>query len=170
MAGHGRWVMDRLSNGSGWRGLLRGFWLTGLLALLAACNPQDPTGARVDLLAVQSQGLTVTPTTPMPMTTPELGDDELIALGQSLYTVNCAPCHRPNGEGNLPYFPALNGNALVTANPPTALIRTVLHGRREMPAFATALSDLELAAILSYVRDAWSNNASVVRPDQINAP
>ncbi|HXF60053.1 MAG TPA: cytochrome c [Caldilineaceae bacterium] len=162
--------MSRLGGGSEGRGLRRWLWLMGLLALLAACNSQDPTGARVDLLAVQSQGFTAAIPTPTPTTTPDLSDDELIALGQSLYTVNCAPCHQSNGEGNLPYFPALNGNALVTADPPTALIRTVLHGRREMPAFASALSDLELAAILSYVRNAWSNNASVVRPDQINAP
>jgi cytochrome c oxidase subunit 2 len=81
--------------------------------------------------------------------------------------VNCAPCHQSNGEGNLNRFPPLNDSPLVTAQLPTALIETVLYGRQEMPAFAPTLSSVELAAILSYIRQAWNNQASIVNPEQI---
>lgn len=94
---------------------------------------------------------------------------QLIDWGEAVYATNCAPCHQPNGEGNLRLFPALNGNALVTASQPTALIQTVLHGRGVMPAFASTLSNQELAAVLSYVRNAWNNEAAPISGEQIRS-
>ncbi|RIK40438.1 MAG: hypothetical protein DCC55_15035 [Chloroflexi bacterium] len=95
-------------------------------------------------------------------------DQALIDYGAALYEVNCAACHHSNGEGNLNRFPALNGSALVTAQQPQPLIRTVLYGRGVMPAFAPRLSDQEVAAVLSYIRNAWSNSASVVPATQVS--
>jgi mono/diheme cytochrome c family protein len=95
---------------------------------------------------------------------------ELLLAGQALYRVQCAPCHRLNGEGNLGRFPALNGSGLVTAPSPQPLIRTVLYGRGVMPAFHVTLNDFEVAAVLSYIRDAWGNDASIVRPEDIERP
>ena len=97
----------------------------------------------------------------------ELSDTELIALGGRLYATNCAPCHHPNGEGNLNSFPALNRNPFVTVSDPTGVIDTVLHGRNVMPAFAPTLSAQETAAVLSYIRNAWNNEASVVNAQQV---
>jgi mono/diheme cytochrome c family protein len=91
----------------------------------------------------------------------------LISAGAALYTVNCAPCHQQNGEGRLHRFPALNQNAFVTNQSPQPLIRTVLDGRGVMPAYAATLSDSEIAAILSYIRQAWNNDADVVTPTQV---
>lgn len=91
-----------------------------------------------------------------------LRDAEMIELGAGLYAVNCAPCHQPNGEGNLNRFPSLNNNALVTAQSPQPLIRTVLYGRGVMPSFAPTLPDEEIAAVLSYIRQAWNNDASPI--------
>jgi mono/diheme cytochrome c family protein len=99
------------------------------------------------------------------MATP--GDEEVIRLGSSVYAENCATCHHQNGEGNLLLFPALNGSALVTGEPPTAVIQTVLFGRREMPSFGDALSPEQLAAVISYIRNTWGNHAPVVRPEQV---
>ncbi|MEZ4617592.1 MAG: cytochrome c [Caldilineaceae bacterium] len=93
---------------------------------------------------------------------PTLAVETLVQRGAMLYTSNCAPCHRPNGEGNLGRFPALNNNAFVTAQMPTPLIRTVLYGRGVMPAFAPTLSDQEVAAVLSYIRNSWGNDASMI--------
>lgn len=90
-----------------------------------------------------------------------------IEQGEALYLRHCAPCHRPNGEGNLGRFPSLNRNAFVTNRSPAPLIRTVLYGRGLMPAFDAHLSDAEIAATLSYVRNAWSNRASVIDPSQV---
>jgi mono/diheme cytochrome c family protein len=99
--------------------------------------------------------------------TAELDAETLIQAGEALYLVNCAPCHRVNGEGNLNRFPALNHNALVTAQSPQELIRVVLYGRGVMPAFDATLTDTEVAATLSYIRNAWSNDAAVIRPADV---
>ena len=92
---------------------------------------------------------------------------DALRQGEQLYTVNCAPCHQANGEGNLNRFPALNNNALVTAQAPQAFIATVAYGRGVMPAFAPSLDEQELAAVLSYVRSAWDNEAAVIHPSQV---
>lgn len=97
----------------------------------------------------------------------ELSETEAIDLGAQLYAMNCAPCHRANGEGNLNRFPALNHNAFVTAQSPQPLIRTVLHGRGVMPAFHPTLNPTEIAAVLSYIRQAWSNDAAPVTAAQV---
>jgi len=92
---------------------------------------------------------------------------ELINQGRELYTANCAPCHQANGEGILNTFPALNGNPFVLTEDPFPAIYTVLHGRELMPSFEGALSGRQIAAILSYVRNAWDNQAPVVSAEQV---
>lgn len=98
----------------------------------------------------------------------DLSDAEAFELGAQLYAVNCAPCHQANGEGNLNRFPALNNNALVTARNPQALLQTVLYGRGVMPGFAPTLNNREIAAVLSYIRNTWSNSAPVIAPSQVD--
>lgn len=90
-----------------------------------------------------------------------------IAQGERLYEVYCAPCHQANGEGHLQRFPALNRNAFVMNQSPQPLIRTVLYGRGVMPAFAQSLSNGEIAAVLSYIRQAWQNVAAPVTAEQV---
>lgn len=91
----------------------------------------------------------------------------LIQAGAALYTMNCAPCHGENGAGYLKRFPALNRNASVLSPSPLPLIRTVLYGRGVMPAFDVTLTDREVAAVLSYIRSAWENDAAVINPAQV---
>lgn len=101
--------------------------------------------------------------------TPEAWSEaDALRQGEQLYAVNCAPCHQANGEGNLQRFPALNNNALVTARDPGPLIQTVSSGRGIMPAFAPVLSAHELAAVLSYIRNAWDNEAAVITATQVS--
>lgn len=104
-------------------------------------------------------------TTTVEQTTPNAAT--LLAEGAALYTVNCAPCHQANGEGKLTRFPALNQNAFVTNQSPQPLIRTVLYGRGVMPAFHVTLHDREVAAILSYIRNSWNNEAAVIDPTTV---
>jgi cytochrome c6 len=87
--------------------------------------------------------------------------------GRALYIANCAPCHKVNGEGNLSLVPALNRNPFVTVNDPTAVIDTVLHGRRVMPAFEGALAPQEIATVISYIRNTWNNQAPKVETSQV---
>lgn len=130
---------------------------------LALAEPLAQPLSREELYAAKPvRPLAVAATPPL-----ALSDAEAIRYGERLYAVNCAPCHRDNGEGNLHQFPTLNNNAFVTAQQPRPLIETVLFGRGVMPAFAPTLSAHDLAAVLSYVRNAWDNHASTISAAQI---
>lgn len=98
---------------------------------------------------------------------PQGGEQDLLAMGEYLYGTTCANCHQLSGLGNTAY-PPLKGSPLLIANDPTAAILMVLQGRGHMPAFANALTDQEIAAILSHERTAWGNSASVVRAEQVS--
>ncbi|MGZ5035732.1 MAG: cytochrome c oxidase subunit II [Usitatibacter sp.] len=96
--------------------------------------------------------------------------DELKAAGEKLYAGNCAACHQPTGKGMPPAFPALDGSKTVTG-PKAAHIATVLKGRpgTAMAPFAH-LSDSDLAAIVTYERNAWGNHTGeAVQPADIAA-
>lgn len=82
--------------------------------------------------------------------------EELLARGREPYLQHCAACHRADGSGLAGSFPALDGSPVVRG-PKAAHIETVLRGRpgTAMPAFAQQLDDEELAALLTYERNAW---------------
>ncbi len=98
------------------------------------------------------------------------GQGGLIKLGQEKYNETCAACHRTGGEGLPAKFPALKGNPFVLGDP-APVIRTVLNGRRGqlglMPSWKDTFNDQEVAAILSYVRQAWGNRAPPVTPEMV---
>jgi len=86
--------------------------------------------------------------------------------GQQVFADNCAGCHGENGQGQV--GPALSGNEFVTQQDPAAVIDTVLHGRGQMPAFQDQLSDDQVAAVLTFIRNSWGNDAESVSPEQIS--
>jgi len=91
-------------------------------------------------------------------------DPDLYQLeeGRRLYQKNCAGCHLSSGTGQQTIgAPALKGSAVATG-PVDALTALVLDGRNVMPAFRSSLDAASLAAILSYVRNAWGNDAAEV--------
>lgn len=91
--------------------------------------------------------------------------------GQALFEDRCADCHRVNGEGLPPTFPSLKGSALLQGDP-AKVIDTVLNGRKglsTMPAWKDSLNDQEAAAIITYARSAWGNQAGAVTPEQVAA-
>ncbi len=81
--------------------------------------------------------------------------------GEALFLSNCAACHQASGAGLPGAFPALAGNAFVQGNADEVL-RLVLHGRAGMPAFGANLDNLSIALIVSYIRNAWENEAHPV--------
>jgi cytochrome c oxidase subunit 2 len=97
---------------------------------------------------------------------------ELLKQGQEVYEANCADCHRDNGEGLAVKFPALTGNTFVTGDP-KAVIATVLNGLKgnlgQMPAWKDTLDDQQIAAVITYIRQAWSNRAAAVTPAMVAA-
>ena len=95
---------------------------------------------------------------------------DFLKQGQEIYDNNCADCHRTNGEGLPVKFPALKGNAFVLGDPQPVL-DTVVNGRigkmGQMPAWKDHLGDSQIAAALSYIRNAWGNKADPVTPAQV---
>lgn len=104
--------------------------------------------------------------------------DPSMPLGARLYLDNCAGCHFDNGRGAPEIFPELDGNVLVTAELATGLIDVILHGaelpsteirpaRLRMQGYAWRLSDEEVAALATFVRQGWHNQASAVSASQV---
>ncbi|MES0874882.1 cytochrome c oxidase subunit II [Sinimarinibacterium sp. HSW-8] len=93
--------------------------------------------------------------------------DALMQKGESVYKANCAACHQANGTGLPPNFPSLVGSAVVKGDA-AAQILQVLKGKNLMPPFGH-LSDADLAAVITYTRNSWGNDAGVVQPADVAA-
>nr|WP_269836541.1 cytochrome c oxidase subunit II [Rheinheimera soli] len=88
-----------------------------------------------------------------------MSKDELMALGEKTYMGYCAACHQPNGMGIPGVFPALKGSKMALEDLP-AHIDIVLNGKTgtSMQAFDKQLTLSEIAAVVTYERNAWDNN------------
>lgn len=102
-----------------------------------------------------------------------IGNKALVDQGETIYAQQCNHCHRRDGNGVPGIYPPLNGSASVNDPRGMNTIRMVLLGgfapgtagnprAYSMPPFAQQLSDAEVAAVTSYVRQAWTNHASAV--------
>jgi len=97
--------------------------------------------------------------------------DELMAKGQQVYNTMCIACHQPGGEGIPGVFKPLKGSA-IAAGPLAAHMDRVMNGvaGTAMQAFAKQLSDEDIAAVITFERNAWGNAAGdLVQPGQIKA-
>lgn len=95
--------------------------------------------------------------------------DELMQQGEQVYLQACAACHLPNGEGVPGAFPALKGSPMVLGDV-AAHIDIVLNGKAgtAMQAFRDQLGSVQLAAVITYERNAWGNSlGEAVSPAQI---
>lgn len=88
--------------------------------------------------------------------------DELLTVGKQKYEQFCSPCHRPDGTGIPPLYPALKGSSVATGNPISRHIDTILNGvpGTAMQPYKDQLTDEEIAAIATYERNAWENNTN----------
>lgn len=97
---------------------------------------------------------------------------DLLRQGQAVFEDSCAQCHRANGEGLPATFPALNKNPFVLGDS-KPVIATVLNGRKgnlgRMPGWKDKLDDQQIAAVVTYLRQAWSNRAPAVTPAMVAA-
>jgi cbb3-type cytochrome c oxidase subunit III len=98
------------------------------------------------------------------------GADKILEEGKKLFEGTCADCHRVNGQGLPNQFPALDKNAFVLGDP-AKVIDTVLLGRKgksgQMPSWKETFKDQQIAAIVTYIRQAWSNKGSEVTTDMV---
>lgn len=99
--------------------------------------------------------------------------DEAMARGEKVYNANCASCHQASGQGIPGTFPPLDGAKIAkAASQKGKHIDTVLHGRpgTAMAAFGGQLSDTDIATVVTYERNAWSNKTGeVVQPADVKA-
>jgi mono/diheme cytochrome c family protein len=94
--------------------------------------------------------------------------EQLISRGEVVYWEYCAECHQRDGSGWSDLYPRLAGNPIVTLHDPVPLIKTVLFGQGSMPAFQDRLNPDDLAAVISYIRNAWGNRALPVSARQVH--
>ena len=95
--------------------------------------------------------------------------DELMEKGKSVYSANCASCHMPEGQGAAGLFPALAGSPIATG-PAKDHLDIVLTGKNLMPGFKDQLNDADLAAVITYERNAWGNDVGdMVQPSDVKA-
>ncbi len=97
---------------------------------------------------------------------------DLRARGEKVYAANCVACHQANGMGVPNAFPALAGSKVVNG-PKGDQIAIVLNGKQgtAMQAFGKTLSDTDLAAVITYTRNAWTNKAAenLVQPAEVKS-
>jgi len=86
--------------------------------------------------------------------------EEQKARGEKVYAANCAACHQLNGKG-AGAFPALDGDKVVNG-PKAAQFYILLNGKNAMPKWGGVLSDADIAAVITYTRNAWGNHTGEV--------
>ncbi|WP_323846084.1 cytochrome c oxidase subunit II [Microbulbifer magnicolonia] len=96
--------------------------------------------------------------------------DELLAQGEKVYNRTCAACHQPNGQGVPGVFPAIAGSKVATG-PLDGHLSMVIRGSQKNPAmqaFGEQLSEVDLAAVITYQRNAFGNDmGDTVQPIDI---
>jgi cytochrome c oxidase subunit II len=87
-----------------------------------------------------------------------LTQEALMTEGQQLYNTTCSVCHKPDGSGMPPAFPALKGGK-IAVGPVAGHVDIVVHGKpgTAMQAFGPQLTDEQIAAIITYERNSWGN-------------
>ena len=103
------------------------------------------------------------------LTSKDWSMEELMARGQKKYETICAACHQVDGGGMPPTFPALNGSKIATG-PVEGHLHRVVYGVEgtAMQAFGEQLSEVDIASIVTYERNAWGNKVGdMVTPKQV---
>jgi mono/diheme cytochrome c family protein len=101
-----------------------------------------------------------------------------VVLGQRLFNGKCAACHQPDGKGRPGQFPPLAQSEWLLG-PPETPVRILLFGLQgdvtvtgqtfngNMPAFGEQLKDEQIAAVLTYVRQEWGNQAGPIASEMV---
>src|SRR6202034_1779117 len=105
-------------------------------------------------------------------------DDRVMQAGAAIYRDQCSACHGLDGHGVPQLFPSVADSSMARSNDPTTSIRIVLRGARSvataseptgpgMPSYGWQLSDEQVAAVLTYIRNTWGGAASAVSSDAV---
>ena len=143
-------------------------------------RPHLRAGITACLLGAALLGLGFTWAHSARMTTPDALQRERADDGEKIYLSRCMSCHQVDGTGIPGVFPPLDGTDWVVGDK-GRLIRIILDGMMgeaeiqgvvysgAMPPWKTFMNDEEIAAVLTYIRSAWSNEGSAVTPQEVAA-
>lgn len=143
----------------------------GPMAEVVFDSTQHWTEADLRATALYLQDLPASSRVVVPPRTPPSAS--LMTRGESVYGQHCAQCHGEQGDGRAGAFPALSGNRAVTLPDATNVVQMVLQGGylpatagnpqpHGMSPFVQALRDEEIAAVSTFIRNRWGNQASAV--------
>ena len=90
---------------------------------------------------------------------------EVMTLGKDVYLAKCAVCHKEDGVGGQAGAPSLVGNFRLRDE--RRVLEQILRGGQYMPGFAFLLTDTEIAAVASYIRNTWANSHGAVIESQV---
>jgi mono/diheme cytochrome c family protein len=146
--------------------------LLGPMAEVVLHSTQHLTPTDLSAMALYLQSL---PHADAPRARADAPTPTQLERGGDIYETRCALCHGDDGQGRSRAYVPLAGNRAVKRDPPANLVQVVLGGAFPastagnprpfgMPPFATELGDEDVAAVLSYIRNAWGNQAGAVQP------
>ena len=150
----------------------------GPMAEVVQESLQHLSDGDINAMAVYLKALPATPDKlPEKLEGPDV--DAVVAQGKDLYGKHCADCHGADGRGLAPAYPPLAGNRALTMTASVNAVRIVLNGGFApgtagnprpygMPPFSHTLDDTEVAAVVSYLRSDWGNNARPVTSVEVN--
>lgn len=179
--GLGEWdikdIMDLLQTGISMRATVYGPMAEVTYNSLQYLSDEDIRAMAVYLKSLPDKDTSVrAPATPL--NTPAA--TQMFFEGRRIYDAQCASCHRADGRGMPPHYPPLANNQSIEMTSSVNPIRMVLNGGYPpgtkknpmpygMPPFAQSLSDIEVAAVVTYIRTAWGNSGSPVTAQEANA-
>jgi mono/diheme cytochrome c family protein len=180
-AGLGEWeiqdIMDLLQVGVSKRGVVFGPMAEVTYNSLQYLTDEDVRAMAVYLKSLPDKETSVSSPNRLP-NTPEAV--QVFSAGRRVYEAKCAICHGKEGKGFPPHYPPLANNQAIEMESAVNPIRMVLNGgyppgtRKNpmpygMPPFAQELSDVEVAAVVTYIRTAWGNRGAPVSERESNA-
>jgi mono/diheme cytochrome c family protein/glucose/arabinose dehydrogenase len=138
--------------------------------LTGMASSQDELGPRVTSLLSHVTWPGKSGETVIPPLRPE--EQQRFDAGRDVYRNICQACHQPDGRGQEKLAPSLIGSAFALAAPEIPL-RILLNGKEGtvglMPPIGTALTDEQIAGVLTYIRREWGQTGSPVDPATVKA-
>ena len=143
---------------------------TGPMAEVVTLSTALMTSSDLNAIAVYLKSLSGEEAAPVALSK----DDPVMIAGGAIYRDQCSACHGLDGKGVAELFPSVADSSMVRSDDMTTSIRIVLRGARSadtsteptapgMPSYGHQLDDSELAAVLTYIRNAWGNPATAVK-------
>lgn len=150
----------------------------GLMAEVVHNSTSKMSDADLKAMAAYIKDIDGGPNPPPPPNTVDKKPDPKMAAGEAIFADSCSACHSGDGTGVPHMFPPLKNNANVQQRDPTTVIRVILQGAKTvqtdarpttsaMPAYNWKLKDDQIAAVATYVRNAFGNHAPPVDPGQV---